>query len=184
MLQLLDDLQDLPELPQKGVTKQMMLVMLLRLRQVCSHPALIKTMLDTADKETMGEDAKILDDSNDIDLIAQMSNMTLGAKDEPEKEEENFFILSNPIFNQENMSSKLKYIIQEVKKVIELGQKAVVVSQWTSMLEVFSIHFRKLHIRTHLIAGNVPIKERTAIVEDFNTNPDGNPVSVKKFFSL
>ncbi|XP_057368862.1 transcription termination factor 2-like [Daphnia carinata] len=170
------DRTNLPELPQKNVTKQMMLVLLLRLRQACSHPALIQTMLDATETESMGsEEAKIED--NDMDLISQMSNMTLGSKpDEPKKEEENFFTHTNPIFDRENLSSKMKYIIDEVKKIVAQDQKAVVVSQWTSMLELFAQHFRKLRIRCHLIAGSVAIKHRTEIVEDFNGNPKGSPV--------
>ncbi|KAI9558938.1 Transcription termition factor 2 [Daphnia sinensis] len=170
------DRTNLPELPQKNVTKQMMLVLLLRLRQACSHPALIQTMLDATDSESLGsEEAKIED--NDMDLISQMSNMTLGSKpDEPKKEEDNFFTHTNPIFDRENLSSKMKYIIDEVQKVVAQDQKAVVVSQWTSMLELFAQHFRKLRIRCHLIAGSVAIKHRTEIVEDFNGNPNGSPV--------
>lgn len=170
-------------MPQKNVTKQMMLVLLLRLRQVCSHPALIKTMLDAADAESLGsEDAKIEDES-EIDLISKMSTMTLGGQqDEPKKEEDNFFTHTNPVFDQQNMSSKMKYITTEVKKVVDLGEKAVVVSQWTSMLELFAQHFNKMRVRCSLIAGNVPLKHRTSIVEDFNTNPSGSPVKPFVFY--
>jgi transcription termination factor 2 len=159
----------------------MMLVLLLRLRQVCSHPALIQTMLDTTDTEAMGsEEAKIED--NDLDLITQMSTMTLGGEsDEPKKEEANFFTHTNPVFDRENMSSKMRYITNEVKKIVDQKQKAVVVSQWTSMLDLFAQHFRRMRIRCHLIAGSVAIKHRTEIVEDFNGNPDGAPV---RFFFL
>ena len=172
-------------MPQKNVTKQMMLVLLLRLRQVCSHPALIKTMLDATDSESLGsEEAKIEDDPNDLDIISEMSAMTIDGQssNEPKKEEDNFFTHTNPIFDQSNMSSKMRYIIDEVKKIIQAGQKAVVVSQWTSMLDVFAKHFAKLRIKCHLIAGNVPLKHRTTIVEDFNTNPDGNPVNFLLYF--
>lgn len=158
----------------------MVLVLLLRLRQVCSHPALIKTMLDTADSDSMGaEEAKIEDDSSDLDLISQMAGMTIGAKgkEEEAKEEENkFFTHTNPIFDQSNTSSKLKYIVDEVRRVTAQGDKVVVVSQWTSMLDVFAHHFRKLRIEYHVISGNVPLKTRTDIVEDFNNNTSGKPV--------
>lgn len=154
----------------------MMLVLLLRLRQACSHPALIQTMLDATDSESMGsEDAKIED--NDLDLISQMSTMTLDNKpDEPKKEEANFFTHTNPVFDRDNMSSKMRYITEEVRKVVSQNQKAVVVSQWTSMLDLFAQHFQRMRIRCHLIAGSVAIKHRTQIVEDFNSNPDGAPV--------
>ena len=63
-------------------------------------------------------------------------------------------------------------------RVTAENQKVVIVSQWTSMLDVFVVHFRKLKIKCHLIAGNVSVKQRTAIVEDFNTNPKGPPVII------
>lgn len=44
------------------------------------------------------------------------------------------------------------------------------------MLDLFELHFKKLRIRCHTIAGNVTVKQRTAIVEDFNTNSNGPPV--------
>ena len=169
-------------MPQKSGTMQGMLVLLLRLRQVCSHPALIKTMLDAADTETLGSENAKIEDDGDMDLITKMSSMALGGNaDEPKKEEDNFFTKTNPIFDQENMSSKMKYITSEVKKVVDGGEKAVVVSQWTSMLELFAKHFRRMRIPCHLIAGNVPLKERTSIVEDFNNNRSGSPVM--NFFS-
>lgn len=175
-------MKELEDVKEKNVSKQMVLVLLLRLRQVCSHPALIKTMLDTTDTDSMGTDAKIEDDSGDLDLISQMANMTIGAKgkDEiPEEEEErSFFTHTNPIFDQSNMSSKLKYVINEVQNVTTNGDKAVIVSQWTSMLEVFGFHLRKLRINYHIISGSVPLKTRTEIVEDFNNNKNGKPVNI------
>ena len=44
------------------------------------------------------------------------------------------------------------------------------------MLDLFELHFKKLRIPCHTIAGNVTVKQRTSIVEDFNTNPKGPPV--------
>ena len=134
-------------------------------------------MLDATETDALGsEEAKIED--NDLDLITQMSTMTLGGEPNEQKkeEEENFFTHTNPVFDREKMSSKMRYIIDEVQKVVSQKQKAVVVSQWTSMLDLFAQHFRRLHIRCHLIAGSVALKHRTDIVEDFNRNPDGPPV--------
>lgn len=136
-------------------------------------------MIDAAEAQEATEGGKI-EDEDDEDLITKLGGMNIDEanKDEPDgaKKEKNFFSYSNPIFDRENVSSKMKYIIGEIQKVVTQGHKAVVVSQWTSMLEVFDQHFRRLNIRTHLIAGNVPLKQRTSIVEDFNTNPRGPPV--------
>jgi transcription termination factor 2 len=172
----LNSLQKAAKVP-KDMTKHHLLVLLLRLRQACSHPALIKTMLDTTETESIGSDAKI-DESDDLDLISQLASMNIdGNKNEQKEEEEtNFFTLSNPVFKTTNTSSKMKNVIDEVQRVISKGQKVVIVSQWTSMLDVFDTHFQHLNIRCHRIAGNVNVKQRTAFVEDFNTNPKGPPV--------
>lgn len=116
-----------------------------------------------------------------MDLISKLTSMSIGGGDrqkaEGEQEEEkNFFTLSNPVFQQTNISSKVKNVVDEVTRVSAEGQKSVIVSQWTSMLEVFALHLSRAKIRCHLIAGNVNVKQRTLLVEDFNTNPDGPPV--------
>lgn len=166
------------------VSKMEVLTLLLRLRQVCCHPALIATMLDKNDME-QDEDIEEDSDGESIDLLAKISSMKLddesseaAAKAKEEDEEtKTFFSHDNRIFNTNNISSKMKYIIDEVKKVTESSQKAVVVSQWTSYLNMFSNHFRMMNIRTQRIDGSVPLQMRTQIVEDFNTNPRGPPVS-------
>lgn len=55
-------------------------------------------------------------------------------------------------------------------------EKAVIVSQWTSMLEVVEKHLENVGIRCLTISGQVLVKERPAIVDDFNNNPRGPPV--------
>ena len=96
--------------------------------------------------------------------------------EDDEDEDKKFFSVANPIFDADIKSSKMTYIIEEVRKVVAQNHKAVVVSQWTSYLNVFSQHFYRMNIRTHKIDGSVPLKMRTQIVEDFNTNPRGPPV--------
>ena len=162
------------------MTKQHILVLLLRLRQVCSHPSLIKTMIDAAEAQDDAEGGKIEDD-DDEDLITKLGKMNVDdekSEVDGQKKEKNFFSYSNPIFDRENVSSKMKYVMDEIRKVIDQGHKCVVVSQWTSMLDVFEQHFRRIKVRTLTIAGNIPLKQRTAIVEDFNTNPRGPPVRI------
>lgn len=75
--------------------------------------------MDTAEPETMGSEAKI-EETADIDLIAQMASMNIGSSKPEEKkedEEENFFTLGNPIFDQMKMSSKMKAVIEEVQRL-------------------------------------------------------------------
>ncbi len=140
-------------------------------------------MLEASESESIGSEAR-LDESDDMDIISQMASMKINSRndapaagDQPDSaEEKNFFALSNPIFKASTISSKLKNVIDEVQRVIKKKQKAVIVSQWTSMLDVFDVHFKELNIPCHRIAGNVNVKQRTMFVEDFNTNPKGPPV--------
>merc|ERR1719392_474172 len=55
-----------------------LLVLLLRLRQICNHPGLIKTMIDTEARVNDGLETST--NKEDDDLIAQMSGMALGKK--------------------------------------------------------------------------------------------------------
>jgi transcription termination factor 2 len=70
----------------------------------------------------------------------------------------------------------MMFIIEETVKVVAQKHKAVVVSQWSTYLKIFSQHFYRINIRTHQIDGSIPVKMRTQIVEDFNNNPKGPPV--------
>lgn len=47
-------------------------------------------------------------------------------------------------------------------------EKAVIVSQWTSMLDVISKHLVARGIKFISITGQIPVKDRGAIVEQFN----------------
>lgn len=85
----------------------------------------------------------------------------------------------------------LTYIIhQQIVKIVEelcrlrdkgTREKSVIVSQWTSMLEVVEKHLDSVGIRCLTISGQVLVKERPAIVDDFNNNPRGPPVSTYSY---
>lgn len=158
------------------VTKQHILELLLRLRQVCSHPALL---LPKEKKEIKGRKTG---DDKDLILKEQELNGDEGA-DTQDWFTKLGFSRSNPVFDRTNVSSKMSYIIGELLEILKKGQKAVVVSQWTSMLELFKLQLNKLGIKIHIIEGNVRMKERTKIVEDFNKNPYGPPVNLLIFHS-
>ncbi|XP_066962822.1 transcription termination factor 2-like [Macrobrachium rosenbergii] len=94
------------------------------------------------------------------------------------KVKKNILTMENPIFQRSSQSSKIESVIEELQKIRQEGtrEKSVIVSQWTSMLEVVKEHLREVGIRCHTISGQVQVKERTSIVEDFNTNPKGPKV--------
>ena len=74
---------------------------------------------------------------------------------------ENVLTTSNPIFQEEEASSKIKTVVEEIEKLKEIHindkskdfQKAVIVSQWTSMLEVVKIHVKNLGLKIAEING-------------------------------
>lgn len=49
---------------------------------------------------------------------------------------------------------------------------SVVVSQWTSMLELVGKALRSSGYSYYVIRGDVPPKKRAEMVQDFNINPD------------
>merc|ERR1719210_1826762 len=99
-----------------------LLVLLLRLRQICCHPGLIKTMIDTEARVNDG----LADTKEDDDLIAQMGGMAIGGggrskqKEELDPEEEmakKSDVLSpdNPMFQDTTVSSKITTLVQELQ---------------------------------------------------------------------
>ena len=48
--------------------------------QICCHPALIKSMLDAESRANEGLDGP--DDTEDVDLISQLSDMKIGGGDD------------------------------------------------------------------------------------------------------
>lgn len=85
------------------------LVLLLRLRQVCCHPALIHAMLDQEDMKQSG----IMD--IDTDLLSRVTNMSLNGINNAEEEDigidekiaGNLLTSDNPVFNDDRISSKV-----------------------------------------------------------------------------
>ncbi|EFX68447.1 hypothetical protein DAPPUDRAFT_260126 [Daphnia pulex] len=120
------------------VTQQAILVMILRLRQVCSHPALVLTMFEDADSEFTGFDAESWSDT--------------------------YFHKQNPVFRREKMSTKLKYILDEVQGILSVKEKIVIVSQWTAMLDLIAIQLDNLSIAYQVINGNISANKRTDII--------------------
>lgn len=91
------------------------MVLLLRLRQICCHPALIHAMLDQNDLEQN----EITDEENvDSDIISRINNISLCENEENEDVNEketgvdhrvtkNVLTSKNPVFESDRMSSKV-----------------------------------------------------------------------------
>merc|ERR1719323_1374593 len=167
-----------PLTQQGDVKAHHLLVLLLRLRQICNHPGLIRSMLDTEAKVNEG----LIKDQAD-DLVSQMADMSIAKPQEPDEPDyERILDLGNPVFKEKRASSKIIIVMEKLamlkNKQKESGniEKAVIVSQWTSMLNIMKKHLVEIGFKVAEINGSIPVKERGGIVNDFNRVNAGKEV--------
>merc|ERR1719339_183877 len=77
------------------------LVLLLRLRQICNHPGLIKAILAEEEKEQEGLEG-------DADLVSAMED--LGLEGNGVKKVDEVLNMENPVFNLKKESTKIKKV--------------------------------------------------------------------------
>ncbi|CAH1783191.1 unnamed protein product [Owenia fusiformis] len=145
------------------------LLMLLRLRQCCSHLALMKDAIEPESAETEGIDLNLVDQMKDLGISET------GGPKEPS------ITKSSPIFEKSSTSSKVSQLMEHLERIraeSPKGQprKSVVVSQWVKMLEIVGEHLKKAGFRSCLIQGNIPPKTRMETVDKFNNDPQGPEV--------
>ena len=76
---------------------------------------------------------------------------------------------ANPVFKERNASSKIQTVIEKLNDVRnnykETGvmEKAVIVSQWTSMLNVLKIHVKEMGFKVCEINGQIPVSKTDEI---------------------
>ncbi|XP_056646688.1 transcription termination factor 2 [Diorhabda sublineata] len=174
----------------KDIKQHEILVLLLRLRQVCNHPSLITSMLDE-NMEFLGDDDSQSDNAGAMDFLDQLNNLTIDDKqeDEPNRTSDsgasaeegsalrdvvkNVLHPSDPIFCKTNMSSKIKMAIKILKNdVLSNNDKAVIVSQWPSFLNLIGYHLKEEHIHFEQLDGSVPVIKRMTMVDRFNDPKD------------
>ncbi|XP_030562364.1 transcription termination factor 2 [Drosophila novamexicana] len=170
----------------KEVKSHEILVLLLRLRQICCHPGLIDSMLEEEGAGNLGHDDSD-SYSPEIDLLAQLNKMTINdssgssssrrssngrhSSDEVRlaKASQNVLKRSNPVFNLKRPSSKMLKVLEILKtNVLKSKDKAIVVSQWTSVLDILRDLLEKERLQTLSLNGAIPVKNRQDIVNDFN----------------
>uniref|UniRef100_A0A8B9LQC4 Transcription termination factor 2 n=1 Tax=Astyanax mexicanus TaxID=7994 RepID=A0A8B9LQC4_ASTMX len=148
---------------QKGSSTIHILSLLLRLRQCCCHLSLLKKTLDQS--ELQG-------DGIALSLEEQLCALSLS---EPSQSDPKATVSLNgsrfrsELFEESRESTK-------VSKAFHKNQKSVVVSQWTSMLQIVAVHLKKMGLHFEVIDGKVNPKRRMDLVEEFNTNPKGPQV--------
>ncbi|XP_055484380.1 transcription termination factor 2 [Psammomys obesus] len=137
---------------------------LLRLRQCCCHLSLLKSALDPTELESEGLV---------LSLEEQLSALTLSRVDVSEPSPTvslNGTSFKVELFDNTRTSTKVSSLLAELE-AIQKGpgsQKSVIVSQWTSMLQVVALHLKKRQLTYATIDGSVKPKERMDLVEAFN----------------
>ncbi|XP_041969731.1 transcription termination factor 2 isoform X2 [Aricia agestis] len=173
----------------KPVKSHEILVLLLRLRQVCCHCGLIAAMLD--DSEDVREDL------GSKDLLAELNKLSLEDGDkrksvgiDGDEEEEGGeggegtsvaeairSVLSphNPVFDLLKQSSKIRAVMACLNEHVfsKPGEKAVVVSQWTSVLSLVERELKRENVKCVTLSGAVPVTKRNALVTALN-DPNSN----------
>ncbi|RZC32773.1 SNF2 N and/or DEAD domain containing protein [Asbolus verrucosus] len=126
------------ELDMYSILKFLGCSLILRLRLLCCHPFLVK-------KEN--------EKPKTTNLLEKMNNLTM--KDE--------------VFSENRQSSKIKILLKMLKdKIVDQNDKAIVVSQWTSFLQLIAIHLKNT-IKFDNLDGSITIEERANIVDKFKT---------------
>lgn len=126
------------------------------------------------------------DDTPEIDLLAQLNKLNIndsgssrrssggrrsGGGDEARlaKASQNVLKRSNPVFNLKRPSSKMLKVLEILKKnVLKTTDKAIIVSQWTSVLDILRDILHKEKLETLSLNGGIPVKDRQNIVDQFN----------------
>lgn len=146
-----------------------LLVLLLRLQQCCNHLGLLKKDLEVSNDPSDVADAlsSLTIDESSCSSSDSGLDLTFTNLDEEKLDDVAF------------KSTKIAELFKELHKIFESSDdkdKCVIVSQWTSMLEIIAFHLKEESIDYHLIAGSTKVEDRQKFAHDFNTNEDGAKV--------
>lgn len=127
----------------------------------------------------------------EVDLLEQLNKMNLqedatnavdvGHDEAISRASSKLLLRSNPVFSDHRASSKFRAALQQIKTtILPSDEKVVVVSQWTSVLNLFREHLVTEGIKHVALTGQVPVKFRNDIVIDFNSKTSGTKVSLNQ----
>uniref|UniRef100_A0A336M6J1 CSON010859 protein n=1 Tax=Culicoides sonorensis TaxID=179676 RepID=A0A336M6J1_CULSO len=146
------------------ITASHIFVLLLRLRQLCSHPALISTMLTKLYNEENTEHDEELDyDEQDTNVMGLIINDAFSEKD--------IFTLKNEIFDEERPSTKIRmlmHVLQE--RFMNTKDKALIICEWTSYLKIIAEYLSLMGLSYEFYTGEEKMEERPEIIRRFNTS--------------
>ncbi|CAD7693012.1 unnamed protein product [Nyctereutes procyonoides] len=151
---------------QRPGTPHLLLTRLLRLRQCCCHLSLLKSALDPVELKSEGLA---------LSLEEQLSAMTLSEVCDMEPSpiiSLNGERFKAELFDNTRASSKISSLLVELEAIRgnSGSQKSVIVSQWTSMLQIVAWHLKKRGLTYATINGSVSPKQRMDLVEAFNSS--------------
>ncbi|XP_053313841.1 transcription termination factor 2 [Spea bombifrons] len=164
---------DLPSSgPTQGSSTVHILSLLLRLRQCCCHPSLLRLTLDQTELKSEGVS---------LSLEEQLNALSLSELQSPDLKSTvslNGTSFPAELFERESRSTKIDSLISELRTISSssVPQKSVIVSQWTSMLKIVAVHLKNMGLSFATIDGSVNPKLRMDLVEDFNSDPRGPQV--------
>lgn len=150
------------------------LTLLLRLRQICCHPALAKSALENIDAaaELQGAENEEPDES-DGGILKQLENLNLEARD-TDGELTRTVSGDHEVFKMDLPSSKIIYMMEIFRKhVMSSDDKAIIVSQWTTYLGIIRGMLEAEGVSYCELNGTVPVKDRNDIVVRFNKPSSG-----------
>ncbi|KAI1727714.1 transcription termination factor 2 [Ditylenchus destructor] len=147
-----------------------LLALLLRLRQACTHMALTKNAIDIDAFKEDGADGDL------NDLNKSLAHMTLDNSQLEVEDENGQKTNVEHIFETSYASTKVVAILERLDKVLEAGDKCVIVSQWTSMLQIIEYHIKKKRVAYTSITGKILTKDRQPRVDSFNMPRGGAQV--------
>ena len=73
---------------------------------------------------------------------------------------------ANPVFKEKNASSKIQTVIEKLTEIRNnykqtgVMEKAVIVSQWTSMLNILKSHVKEMGFKVCEINGQIQVKDQ------------------------
>ncbi|XP_008210074.1 transcription termination factor 2-like isoform X1 [Nasonia vitripennis] len=146
------------------------LVLILRLRQMCCHPSLIKSMLDNPDVD-LGSTENLIENKNcREEILKELDKLTSDDEDEIDEEMvRGVMSRTNRVFDKDRRSSKVRAVLDVVNSVLEKGEKVIIVSQWTKFLDIIASNLCLMEgAYFEMFTGKVAVKNRQEIVDRLN----------------
>ncbi|XP_058897301.1 transcription termination factor 2 isoform X1 [Kogia breviceps] len=139
---------------------------LLRLRQCCCHLSLLKSVLDPKELKSEGLVLSLEEHLRDLTL-SEFHN-----SEPPASVSLNGKCFKVELFDDERESTKISSLLAELEAIRRNAgsQKSVIVSQWTSMLKVVTLHLKRHGLTYSTIDGSVSPRQRMDLVEAFNNS--------------